>query len=73
MVFSLATQNFIETFAILQDARHRADYDPDAAISPQQVVMWIDSAEEAIEGFLSAPVDERKAVAVRALVRERST
>ena len=70
--FSLATQNFIEIFARIQDARHGADYDPYETITLQQATKWIDTAEEAIEGFLGVPADERKAVAVRALIRERS-
>ena len=68
-----ASRQFIRIFALLQDARHRADYDPDENVTLQYATGWIDSAEEAIEGFMSAPVDERKAVAIRALVRERST
>ena len=67
-----ASRQFIRIFALLQDARHRADYDPDENVTPQYATGWIDAAEEAIEGFLGVPADERKAVAVRALIRERS-
>lgn len=66
------SRQFIRVFALLQDARHRADYDPNETVTLHQATRWTDTAEQAIEGFLSASADERKVIAIRALIRERS-
>ena len=71
--FSLPVQEFITTFAALQNARHTADYDASRQFTLTETQSWIYRAEEAITDFMSVEEDERRAVAVQALIRGRGT
>ena len=66
-------QEFITTFAALQNARHTADYDASREFTLTETQSWINRAEEAITDFMSVGEDERRAVAVQALIRGRGT
>jgi hypothetical protein len=50
--FSAPVQEFIATFAGLQNARHAADYDASRQFTPTEVQSWIDQAEKAITDFM---------------------
>ena len=71
--FSPPVQEFITTFAALQNARHTADYDASRQFTLTETQSWIYRAEEAITDFMSVDEDERRAVAVQALIRGRGT
>ena len=71
--FSRAVQEFIETFAALQDARHTADYDTSREFTTSEASAWVDRAERAITSFLDADIEERRAVATSALIKGRSS
>ncbi|MYA03615.1 MAG: hypothetical protein F4Y37_03255 [Caldilineaceae bacterium SB0664_bin_22] len=69
--FSPPVQEFITTFAGLQDARHAADYDARRKFTVTEVDSWIDLAEEAITDFMDVALNERRAVAAQTLIRRR--
>lgn len=69
--FSPPIQRLAGFVAVIQDLRHRADYDPDATFSQQEVVTAVAQAEDAIAAFRSVPARERRAFAVFVLMRER--
>ena len=49
--FSESTREFAETFARMQEHRHRADYAPDAGFRKSQAIQRINEAENAIRNF----------------------
>ena len=55
----------------LQDQRHMADYDPSMTFTLSETIAWIGVAEEAIEEFMHIGADERKLVAIQALIGRR--
>ncbi len=69
--FSPPVQEFITTFAGLQDARHTADYDARRKFTLTETLSWIDLAEEAITDFMDVALNERRAVAAQTLIRRR--
>ena len=58
-------------FTILQEHRHRADYDPEAAYLRREVTSLIDRAETAIQAFFAASPADRRALATIVLLRDR--
>ena len=69
--FSQPVQEFIATFAALQNARHTADYDSSRQFTLTEAQSWIDQAEKAITDFMAVDFNERRAVAAQALIRGR--
>ena len=73
--FPREVRNFADQFVDIQGKRVEADYEPEA---PQvrwkksDVVADIDTAEDAIERFVAAPLRDRRAFAVHVLLRHRS-
>lgn len=65
-------RTFASAFPTLQDARHLADYDPQAVFSPADVSSLISSADAAMEAFDRAAADEQADVLALMLVRARS-
>lgn len=65
-------RDFAGPFPALQDARHDADYDPDARFSPSDVASHVDAAAIAIEAFGGTPSDELADVLALMLVRSRA-
>lgn len=55
---------FAVRFVELQDLRHQADYDPDAAFSPIEVLQLLSNARLSIEGFNAASERDRRLLAV---------
>lgn len=68
---SSPVQNFGETFRVLQENRHRADYDPNTRFSQDDAVNLIDRAENAIQSLLSTDPAERRELAAVVLLRGR--
>jgi uncharacterized protein (UPF0332 family) len=58
-------------FVELQEARHRADYDPAARFSRAEALGWVARAEAAIRELRAEPRRDRKAFAVHLLLRRR--
>ena len=67
--FSPPVQKFITTFAAFQNARHTADYDASREFTLTETQSWTNRAEEAITDCMSIGEDERRAIAVQALIR----
>lgn len=63
--------SFADTFVVLQEERHRADYDPLARFVRAEVLVLIDNAEQAIRDLSSAPRSDRKAFAVWVLFQKK--
>jgi uncharacterized protein (UPF0332 family) len=59
------------TFAILQERRHSADYDPDYRATRADALDAISLAEQAIAGLTAAARKDRRAFAVQLLFRKR--
>jgi hypothetical protein len=57
--FSDALRIFANNFALLQELRHRCDYDPDYRLSKAETQQAIDDASQAIGCLASADLDER--------------
>ena len=72
-LFSQPVRVFVDTFVQLQAQRHIADYDPASTFTLSAAVNWIDRAEEAINDFMSVPMDERRGIAIQSLIRGRTT
>ncbi len=70
--FPLEIQDFGATFVLLQDQRHRADYNPDGEFTRAGTVRLINRAEVAISAFEAAPLMERKTFAAHVLFRMRT-
>ena len=64
-------QRLADFVAVIQDLRHRADYDPDTSFVQQEVVALINEADNRITAFRAVPARERRAFAVYVLMRER--
>ena len=54
-------EEFAEQFADLQLKRHRADYDPNASFSKNEVIQYIHAAENVIRCFTKASLKDRRA------------
>lgn len=65
-------QTFANEFVRCQIERHRADYDPFQRYSRQQVLDLIDDAETALQNLRGAPLTDRRAFAVWAILKSRT-
>jgi len=63
---------FAGAFPVLQDARHLADYDPQAVFLPADVSSLVSSASAAMGAFDRVAADEQADVLALMLVRARS-
>ncbi len=70
--FPEAIQEFAELFIAMQQERHLADYDPDAAFLKSIVIARINDAEQVIRRFAAVPVKDRRAFAVYVLLPFRA-
>ena len=70
--FPLAIRNFGIVFAVAQQARHSADYDPHSQFQATDVNDLIERVEEAIAVFNQTPDDVRRDLAVHILTTTRS-
>ncbi|WP_311044088.1 hypothetical protein [Rhizobium bangladeshense] len=69
--FPTGIVSFADTFVVLQEERHRADYDPIARFVRAEVLVLIDNCEQAIKDLRSAPRQDRKAFAVWVLFQKK--
>ena len=69
--FSPPIQRLAGFVAVIQDLRHRADYDPDAIFYQPEVLATITETNAHIVAFRAVPARERRAFAVFILMRER--
>jgi uncharacterized protein (UPF0332 family) len=70
-LFSPPVQNFAIIIAGIKRQREDADYNPDASFTQNQVITWIDRAEQAIIDFNNASSQERSMVAIATLAGQR--
>lgn len=70
--FPVEIQDFASAFCVMQQKRHDADYNPDAAFVKSEVLASISEAEAAIRQFAQAPLRDRRAFAVYVLLDLRS-
>ena len=69
---SQAMRDFARAFPPLQNARHRADYDPSVRFVPSDVAVIITEAEAAIDDFHAAPPAEQADILALLLVGTRT-
>lgn len=60
-----------DEFIELQEVRHKADYDPGVRFTRAEALDWASRAEAAIATLRAAPRPDRKAFAVRLLLKRR--
>ena len=70
--FPVEIRNLADLFVDLQEKRHKADYDPDAAFPKFIVLGDLSRAEEAIRNFQQVPNRDRRAFAVYVLLSIRN-
>ena len=63
---------FGRMFAIQQDRRHFADYDPDHAVRKSDVIADIEGVRTAIDRFLATPAGVRRDFAIHVLMKVRA-
>lgn len=66
-----AMRQFTTVFALLQEQRQNADYDPHSRYLRGQVVTLIDLAESATQGLMTSAAAVRRPLAAVVLLRER--
>ena len=64
--------NFASQFAIMQEKRHEADYDPHVRLTKSEVLADIEMTAEAIRVFQNASTKDRRAFAVFVLLKSRT-
>ncbi len=69
--FSPQVRNFADTFSRIQQLRHLADYDHNAAFTPQEAIAQLDQAEAAILDYSLVALSERAYIATLTLIRPR--
>ena len=69
--FPMEVQRFAKAFIELQKARQKADYAFEGAYFQREVLVVIDTAEDAIDRFEQADVRHRRSFAVHVLFKRR--
>jgi uncharacterized protein (UPF0332 family) len=72
LAFPLEIKDCATRFVELQEARHKADYDPRARFTRADALHWVNRAEAAIVRLRSAPRRDRTAFAVQLLLKKRA-
>ena len=70
--FPMEIQDFAKRFAIMQERRHTADYDPSTSFTQSAVIEDIDLAEQRIAQFRQAPERDLRAFAAYVLMPLRN-
>ena len=65
--YSQGIRDFVETFIVFNEQRLLAEEDPAVTYTKDEALAWIERAETAIAGFVSADDEERKGLAIRLL------
>lgn len=55
----------------LQEARHKADYDPEARFTRAEAMDWVARAEAAVKALRGEPRADRRAFAIQLLLKKR--
>lgn len=69
--FPKAIEDFANSFVMLQEKRHLADYDPTIRLAKSEVMADIATAKEAIIAFQNEPAKDRRAFAAHVLFKKR--
>ena len=69
--FPEGVKRFADTFVIMQEKRHLADYAPNSGLCKSEVVQDILDAEVAIRRLSNAPALDRRAFAAFVLFKNR--
>jgi uncharacterized protein (UPF0332 family) len=71
LAFPVDIANFADAFVLMQEERHRADYDPDAKYTRAEALALISNAELASSAFKNAPLRDRRAFVAQVLLKRR--
>jgi hypothetical protein len=66
--FPIEIHDFADAFVQLQDARHRADYDPIERYTKEQALLFVALSERAISALRGCSVRDRRAFATWVLI-----
>ena len=69
--FPTGILTFADTFVTMQEERHSADYDPEERYTRPEVLVLIDTCEDAITQFKASPRSDRRAFAVWVLMQKK--
>ena len=69
--FPEAIKRFADTFVIMQEKRHAADYEPNSELCKSEVLQSITDAGSAIKRFTNVPACDRRAFAALVLFKNR--
>ena len=64
-------QSFGSLFALMQDERHSADYDPIRPFVRLDVIELVETTDDALSGFRNASPSDRRRFAIYVLLRNR--
>ena len=70
--FPETIQNFADTFLILQEKRHMADYDPMSKFTRHEVLTTIEVAEKMIRVLQASSIKDKRAFAVWIAMKKRT-
>ena len=69
--FSPSARHFADTFDVMQEFRHSADYDHAAGFTAHEADIYVNDTEAAILNFLQVPGSEQAYIATLTLIRSR--
>lgn len=69
--FPEAIKRFSDTFIIMQEKRHSADYEPNSDLCKSEVLQDIADVEATIKRFTNVPAPDRRAFAALVLFKNR--
>ena len=58
-----------DEFVALQEARHKADYDPEVRFTCAVALNWVNRAEAAIKGLQATAREDQRAFAIQLLLK----
>ena len=70
--FPLGIKRFADTFVIMQEKRHAADYEPNSDLCKSEVLQDIADVEATIKQFVKVPTYDRRAFAALVLFKNRN-
>jgi uncharacterized protein (UPF0332 family) len=70
--FPQEIQDFADMFVVMQEKRHRADYDPDEKAYKSSVSVDLQSVKKVLLDFSDAPIEDRRAFAAFVIMKRRN-
>jgi hypothetical protein len=70
--FPKTIEDFANTFVMMQEKRHAADYDPDIRLSKSEVSNDIELVTKTIEKFRASSIKDRRAFCAYVLLKVRT-